>query len=100
MEQDFIDRQNNLVLCAQTDLSRLISLFCTQAVLPVALSRTFEWALCPDTEEYPEEDLCKSPCSVRQKLLELCYQIKRIVFQVPCVVAVNEHAIVLAAEVN
>lgn len=75
------DRQNNLILCAETDLSRLLSLSCSQTVLPVAVSYTFQWALCPDTQKYPGEELCKSTCSVKQKVLELCHQIKTISFK-------------------
>lgn len=39
-----LERQNNFILCAETDLSRLLSLSCSQTVLPVAVSYTFQWA--------------------------------------------------------
>lgn len=95
-----LDRQNNLILCTQRDLSRLISLSCSQTVLPVAVRHTFQWALCSDTQKHPEGELCKSPCSLTQKLLELCHQIKSILLQAPWVIVANEHAIVPAAEIN
>lgn len=77
-------------------MSRLISLSCSQNVLPVAVSHTFQWDLCPDTQKYPEEEFC----SVRQKLLAQCHQRTTILFQVPWVVVVDEQAIVAAAEIN